>query len=227
VVPLGPSQEIYYEIKKLREESKKPIVAVSTGLLASGAYYSAVAADKIVVAPGALVGSIGVIMEFANLEKLYEWAKISRYSVTTGRYKDSGAEYRPMRDDERVLFQELANEVFGQFKAAVSEGRKMEDSVLSQYADGRVMTGASAVKLGFADEVGTLSVAFETAAKLAGLEKDKYEILEPKKERPSIFEYSFGLDDENTEAKSAVEMFKSVLRLDLLNQPLFLMPGIL
>jgi protease-4 len=149
---VGPSQEIFTELKRFRDEIKKPVVCVSTGVIASGAYYAAMACDKLVVAPGALLGSIGVIMEFANLEKLYEWGKVSRYSITSGKFKDSGAEYRAMRDDERALFQDMINEVYSQFKTAVVEGRRLKEELVSEYADGRVMTGAKAVKLGFADQ---------------------------------------------------------------------------
>ena len=98
---VGPSQEIYTELLRTRTEFKLPVICVSNGLVASGAYYSAAACDKLVVAKGALVGSIGVIMSFANLEKLYDWAKVTRYSITSGKFKDSGAEYRAMRSDEK------------------------------------------------------------------------------------------------------------------------------
>lgn len=226
---VGPSQEIYEEIKRTREEFKKPVVAVSVGLMASGAYYSAVAADKIVVAPGAMVGSIGVIMEFANLEKLYDWAKVSRYTITTGKFKDSGAEYRPMRDDERALFQDMINEVWAQFKDAVATGRNMKPEQVEPYADGRVFTGATAVKTGFADEVGTVDRAFAVAAKLAEIED--YEIFDIPKRRPNIFDL---LQDEEeptasvenqVAAKVADGIFNQFLKADLINKPLYLMPG--
>lgn len=236
---VGPSQEIYTEIKRFKEEIKKPVVCVSTGIMASGAYYSAVACDKIVVAPGALVGSIGVIMEFANLEKLYDWAKVTRYSITSGKFKDSGAEYRAMRDDEKQLFQDMINEVYGQFKAAVMEGRKLKEEVVSQYADGRVITGAKAVQLGFADQVGSYEDAVRLTAELAGLGKD-FEIFEIPKKKRSIWDLVEGGDDDSlnsvarklmgASSSSSADSFLSgaihtVLRPELLNQPLFLMPG--
>jgi protease IV len=221
---VGPSQEIYEEIKRTRTEFKKPVVAVSPGIMASGAYYSAVAADKIVVAPGAMVGSIGVIMEFANLEKLYEWAKISRFTINTGKYKDSGAEYRTMRDDERQLFQDMINEVWEQFKEAVAEGRGLKKEEVEPYADGRVVTGATAVKLKFADEVGTVDRAFEMAADLAGL--DDYDVFEVPKSRPGLMEILSGGEEEATSsAKIADQVVERVFKTKLLNQPLFLMPG--
>jgi protease-4 len=221
---VGPSQEIYAELKRTRTEFKKPVVAVSPGLMASGAYYSAVAADKIVVAPGALVGSIGVIMEFANLEKLYDWAKISRYTITTGKYKDSGAEYRSMRDDERQLFQSMINEVWEQFKGAVAEGRNMKKEQIEPYADGRVFTGATAVKLGLADEVGTVDHAYDVAANLAGM-KD-FDIFEVPKSRPGLMDLINGNEDEaGSTTKIAEQLVDRVFKANLLNRPLFLMPG--
>jgi protease-4 len=238
---VGPSQEIYEAIKKFRMESKKPVICSSSGLLASGAYYSAVACDKVVVSPGALVGSIGVIMEFANLEKLYDWAKVSRYSITSGKFKDSGAEYRAMRPDERALFQDLINDVYGQFKAAVAEGRKLDPNLVSEYADGRVMTGAQAVKLGFADQIGTLDDAFKVAGEAAGLGTD-YKIYEVPRSRPGIMDFidqhTGGDDDDLNSVDEVAKKFltgksdqaiqsamRRVFRAQYLNQPMFLMPG--
>ena len=132
---VGPSQEIFSELKKVRTVYKKPLVVVSTSLMASGALYSAMAADKIFVAEGALVGSIGVIMEFVNLEGLYNWAKVQRYTITTGKFKDSGADYRAMREDERAHFQDLADNVLTQFKKAVMEGRNLKQAEVDSMAD--------------------------------------------------------------------------------------------
>jgi protease-4 len=228
---VGPSQELNAEFKRTREEFKKPVVVVSQGLLASGAYYAAVGADKIIVAPGALVGSIGVIMEFANLEKLYNWAKVSRYSINTGRFKDSGAEYRAMRPDEKELFQSLINQVWMQFKQAVADGRGLKLSEVEPYADGRVLTGAQAVQLKFADAVGTTEMAYKEAAKLAKISPDNYEIFELPKHRPGIFDLISGNSgDEDSksglsEIKNLGQLAEKVLHTQLMNQPLYMMPG--
>ena len=235
---VGPSQEIYAAIKKFREETKKPVICSSSGLMASGAYYSAVACDKIVVAPGALVGSIGVIMEFANLEKLYDWAKVSRYSITSGKFKDSGAEYRAMRPDEKSLFQDLINDVYGQFKQAVADGRNLKPDLVSQYADGRVMTGAQAVKLGFADSVGTLDDAFKVAAEAAHL-GDDYKVYEIPKRKPSVWDFLEQQDDDDLNSvdevakhllkgpsdKAIENSVRKIFRAQYLNQPMYVMPG--
>jgi protease-4 len=231
---VGPSQEIYDELRHVREDLKKPVVVYSGGLMASGAYYVAVAADKIIVEPGVMMGSIGVIMEFINMEKLYDWAKIHRYTINTGKYKDSGAEFRPMREDERALFQDLVNDVWGQFKAAVAEGRGLKPEFVNQYADGRVFTGSQGVKLGFADDFGTLEDAYDVAADLAGL-GDDYEVFEPPKHRNSVLDYFAQGDDDEADSLSHVlgmgrksgmaAMAERVLPLGLANRPLYLMPG--
>lgn len=228
---VGPSQEIYYEIIRAKKETKKPIVCVSTGLMASGGYYAALACDKILVAPGAMVGSIGVIMEFANLEKLYDWAKVQRYTITSGKFKDSGSEYRPMRDDEHQLFQSMIDEVYGQFKKTVISSRGLSDEVVSQYADGRVLTGASAVRLKFADAEGTFEDAVRMAAQMAKL-GDDYKVVKPARSKDNWYEMLFdnGNDDElNSHGKSGIfsvsSFFKNVFKAELLNQPLYMMPG--
>lgn len=221
---VGPSQEIYQEIKRTREVYKKPVVVVSTALNASGAFYASMAADKIMVAPGTLIGSIGVIMEFTNLEKLYEWAKVSRYSLTTGKFKDSGAEYRPMREDEKEYFQSLINDVLEQFKKAVVDGRNLKPEDVTAIADGRVMNGAQAIKLGLADQEGTLEDGFKLAADLAKL-GDNYEIFEPPKNRPGLLEILNGDEEEAHSKVNPGKVLSQVLRLELANKPLFLMPG--
>lgn len=221
---VGPSQELNYEIKRTREEFKKPIVVVSTGLNASGAFYASVAADKILVMPGTLIGSIGVIMEFMNLEKLYDWAKVSRYSITTGKFKDSGAEYRPMREDERELFQTMADEVLLQFKTAVAEGRNLDINKVSEIADGRVVTGTKAIELGLADQIGSREDAIKVAADIAGL-KD-YDVFEPQLDRPAWMKF-FGADeDEESVMTPLSETASRLLKLELAGKPLFLMPGV-
>lgn len=222
---VGPSQQIYSELKKIREVYKKPLIVVSNSLIASGGYYSALAADRIFVAPGTLIGSIGVVMEFVNLEGLYSWAKVQRYSITTGKFKDSGAEYRSMREDEKTLFQELANNVLSQFKKAVVDGRKLDAQQVDQLADGRVFTGEQAVKLGLADGFATVDEAISFAAEQAGLQEGKYKIFEPPKERKDIFDRLFREEEEEFYSTQLGPALEKLLKTQLLNQPLYLMPG--
>lgn len=227
---VGPSQEIYQELIKTRNEFSKPIICYTSGMMASGGYYVALGCDKIVVAPGALVGSIGVIMSFANLEKLYDWAKISRYSITSGKFKDSGAEYRAMRDDEKQLFQDMIDDVYKQFKDEVKAARKeISETDLNEYTDGRVFTGKKAVELKFADLVGTYQTAVEEAATLADLKKDQYKIFEIPKKTRSIFDLGEEPTDDTINglaSEVAKQGLQKFLGLQLMNQPTYLMPGI-
>ncbi len=217
---VGPSQEIYEEIKRIRKELEKPIVVSCSAVAASGAYYAAVAADKIITNPGTLMGSIGVIMEFANLQGVYDWAKVKRFTINTGPYKDSGADYRPMREDERQLFKSMLDEVHMQFKKAVALGRKLPLSRVVPYADGRIFTGEKAVKLGFADQVGTFEDARRIAGELAGLGDDP-ELFVPPKERPSLSEILA-----EVKTKNFFQSFKSsVMHSELSGKPLFIFPG--
>jgi protease-4 len=216
---VGPSQEMYDEIKRTREQFKKPVIAYCASVAASGAYYAAVGADKIYTTPGCMIGSIGALMEFVNLEKLYDWAKVRRYSITTGKYKDAGAEYKPLAADERQLFQDLLNDVLRQFKAAVADGRKMKPEFLDKYADGRVFTGAQAVKLGFADTVGSWDDARKELGQMAGLGDDP-EVVKAKKPK-GFMAY---LEDAQSESKLS-KFAETLMQSKLQGQPLFMMPG--
>lgn len=239
---VGPSQELYMEIKRAKEEYNKPVICVSTGLIASGGYYAALACDHLIVAPGTMIGSIGVIMEFANLEDLYSWAKVKRYTIKSGKFKDSGSEYRAMREDERALFQDMIDEVYNQFRNTVAESRKLEVPFVNQYADGRVMTGAKAVELKFADSIGTVEDAIRMAADKVGLKEDDYHVLRPRKARPSFLSFFTESDDDDDlnsitkselqatlkgqlSGQSVEQALKSVFKMKTLNQPMMIMPG--
>ncbi len=216
---VGPSQEIYSEIKRVKEVLNKPVVVSGNGVVASGAYYAAVGASKIVTNPGTMMGSIGVIMNFANLERLYSWAKIQMYSLKTGPYKDSGADYRSMRSDEKKLFQSMIDEVHMQFKTAVAKGRNLPLDKVTLYSDGRIFTGETAVKLGFADQMGTLEDARILAGKLAGLGEDP-KLFTPPKKRPDIL----GMLSE-VRFSGITKSIKKQLKFELLGKPLYLAPG--
>src|SRR5208283_4048842 len=218
---VGPSQELWAELKRTREEFKRPVVAFCSAVAASGAYYAAVGADKIVTTPGCLIGSIGALMEFVNLAKLYDWAKIDRYAITTGKFKDAGAEYQPLTSEQRALFQDLLNDVLAQFKAAIIEGRNMKPEVLDQYADGRVFTGSQAVKLGFADSVGTWDDARRTLGQMTGL-GDNPEVFKLKK-RNKLLEFFEASSTSETSNVSAV--LRDFFQTELSARPLLLLPG--
>lgn len=217
---VGPSQEMFDEIKRTREEFKKPVIAFCSAVAASGAYYAAVGADQIYTTPGCMMGSIGALIEFVNLEKLYDWAKIHRYAITTGKFKNAGAEYKPLTEEQRALFQEMLDDVLSQFKGAILEGRKMKPEFLNQYADGRVFTGQQAVKLGFADKMGSWDDARIALGEMAGLGKDP-EVFKPKKHRGVMAFFEEAQSSDSKFKQITQELFKTELN----GRPLFILPG--
>ncbi|MBI2487745.1 MAG: signal peptide peptidase SppA [Deltaproteobacteria bacterium] len=175
---VGPSQEIYSEVKLLRE--KMPVVASMGAVGASGGYYIACAAEKILANPGTITGSIGVIAHFVNYEQLLNWAKLNVEVIKSGQFKDVGSPFRGMTEPERKYFQELIDNVHSQFKLAVSEGRGIDPKEVDQIADGRVFTGEQAKNLKLIDELGTISDAIRLAGNMSGIGKEPDVVYFPK-----------------------------------------------
>jgi protease IV len=163
------SQEIYEEIKRLRQKKSKTVVAYMGSTGASGAYYIACAADKIIANPGTIVGSIGVIAEWVNYADLLEWAKLRSIVLKTGEFKDTGSSTRPLTDRERAYFQGLIDDMYVQFIEAVADGRKMDVQDVRALADGRVFTGRDGRERKLIDEIGNFQDAVDLTAKLAGI----------------------------------------------------------
>ena len=166
---VGPTQELYRSLQRLREAGK-PVVASLGAVAASGGYYVAVAADSIYANPGTLTGSIGVIMQMANLENLMKKVGVDYVVIKAGQFKDTGNVSRPMTPEERRVLQALLDDVHRQFIDAVAEGRKLDRGRVVPFADGRVFSGSQAKSLAMVDELGGLEEAINAAAKLAGLE---------------------------------------------------------
>ena len=165
---VGPTQELVRAVQRLREAGK-PVVASLGAVAASGGYYVAVATDSIYANPGTLTGSIGVIMQMANLENLMKKVGVEYVVIKSGQFKDVGNISRPMTGEERRVLQALLDDVHRQFIDAVAEGRKLDRARVVSFADGRVFSGAQAKTLGMVDELGGLEEAINGAAKLAGL----------------------------------------------------------
>jgi protease-4 len=187
---VAPTQELYSELLKLRET--KPVVTSMGTVAASGGYYLSCATDWIVSNPGTITGSIGVIMEFTNLEGLLDKLGIKSRIIKSGRYKDTGNPAREMTEDERRLLTDMVLDVHEQFVEAVLAGRPVEEAAVRPYFDGRVLTGRQAFELGLVDELGNINVALEKAADLAGLATVPENIYEPKKERGGVMPFLFG-----------------------------------
>lgn len=163
------SQEVHRAITKLREAGK-PVVISMGEMATSGAYYLAVAADRIVANPSTITGSIGVISQFLNFSGFAEEHGFGYETVKSGPYKDLGNPTRPMTEDERAVLMELIDDSLDQFVGAVAEGRGLSEDEVRRIADGRIITGRQAYELGLIDEFGGLEEAIDLAADLAGIE---------------------------------------------------------
>jgi len=165
---VAPTQEIATAVRRLRE-AKKPVVASLGSVAASGGYYVGVAADRIYASPGTLTGSIGVVMQLANVEGLLKKVGVEYVVVKAGAYKDVGNFARPMTPEERRILQSLLDDVYDQFIGAVAEGRGLDPQTVRSFAEGRIYSGRQAQGLKMVDDLGGLDDAIDAAAKMAGL----------------------------------------------------------
>ncbi len=201
---VAPSQEIYREVSKAVE--KKTVVASMGSVAASGGYYVAAGADKIMANPGTITGSIGVIMGYTNFEELLKKIGLTPVVIKSGKYKDMGSPAREMSDDERKILQDFTDQVHRQFVDAIIEGRKLDRSVVETIADGRIMTGETARTLGLVDELGNFEDAVALAGELAGIQGKITKVYPPEK-RLSFIKYLAG--------KSFSEIKNRIINSDL------------
>jgi len=149
---VGPTQEIYREIIKLKNDKK---VFVSMGsVCASGGYYIAAAGDKVYANPSTITGSIGVIMQSVILEELLKKIGVKSNTIKAGELKDAGTPFRDMTPEERAYLDGIVKNIHEQFIKDVAAGRKMEFEKVKSMADGRIYTGLQAKELGLVDNIG-------------------------------------------------------------------------
>ncbi len=182
---VGPSQEIYAELKQLA--AQKPVIISMGSVAASGGYYIAVAGERIFANPGTITGSIGVIMSFPNYQELMGKVGVQTEVVKSGRFKDIGSSTRPFSTAERELLQGMIDDVHQQFVEAVSEGRNIPIDRLQPFVDGRIFSGRQAKDAGLVDELGSFTDSIKYAAKVAGLGDDP-DLVYPEQESTGLFE---------------------------------------
>ncbi len=185
---VGPSQEIYREVRRTIE--KKKVIASLGSLAASGGYYVASAANKIVANPGTITGSIGVIMEFLRLENLLKKIGISLEVLKSGEFKDLGSPHREMTEREKALITALILDVQKQFVDAVARGRGLSVEEVMEIADGRIFSGAQAKDLGLVDSLGNFQDAVLLAKEMAGI-KGEATMVYPEKPRLRFWDFIF------------------------------------
>ncbi|MEK6694730.1 MAG: signal peptide peptidase SppA, partial [Nitrospirota bacterium] len=164
------SDVIYHELTAFKARRKIPIVAVIMDVGASGGYYVASAADRIVMHPTSVTGSVGVIMLRVNAEGLLQKIGVEANAIKSGSKKDIGSPFRPMSEEEREIFQVMINGFQARFLEVVTKARSgLTPERLKLIADGRVLTGPQAVQLGLADQTGYLDDGIAAARQLAGV----------------------------------------------------------
>jgi protease-4 len=186
---IAPTQEIYEEIKRVREEGTPVIASIGT-VGASGGYYIACACDRIVANPGSITGSIGVIMEFTDFYKLLEKLGINFNVIKSGKYKDSGSPFRQLTEEEKALFQEMVMDSYDQFIDAIVEGRNLSKDEVTKLADGRVFTGRQAFNNGLIDEMGGYETALNIAREIGGMPENA-KIYKEKRKKFTILDVIF------------------------------------
>ncbi len=168
---VAATQEIYDKIMRLRKDNIV-LVASMGELAASGGYYVASACNYIMANHGTITGSIGVIAVSPNLKGLFEKLGIRMNVIKSGRYKDLLASYRDLGAEERELIQEIIDSSYKKFLADVSLGRNIPIPEIEPVADGRVMSGETALRHRLVDELGSYETALAKARALAKLPDD-------------------------------------------------------
>ena len=188
---VAASEEIYREVKRIRDEKKKHIVASIETVGASGAYYVSSATNKIYADKGSIVGSIGVIAEWVNYGELMRWAKLDPITMKAGEFKDTGSPTRAMTPAEREYMQGLIDNMHTQFIQAVADGRHAKEADIRSIADGKVWTGQQALDLKLIDEVADFEGAVKDTARAVNISGEPT-LVYPAKEKRSALDLLFG-----------------------------------
>jgi protease-4 len=188
---VAASEEIYREVKRLREEKNKRVVVSIESVGASGAFYVASASNKIYADQGSIVGSIGVIAQWMNYGDLLKWAKLKDVVIKTGEFKDTGNPARDLTPAEQAYMQSLIDNMFGQFVKAVADGRGLKFEDVKTIANGKVWTGEQAKSMKLIDEVGDFEAAVKDTAKAVGISGEPT-LVHPERDRKTLLDLMTG-----------------------------------
>jgi protease-4 len=188
---VAASEEIYREVKRIRDQKKKYIVSSIQTVGASGAYYVSSGTNKIYADSGSVVGSIGVIAEWVNYGDLMRWAKLKPELLKVGKFKDTGDPTRELTPEERAYMQGLIDNMYGQFVQAVADGRHAKVDDIKPIADGRVWTGEQALGMHLIDGIGDFRTAVLETAKAVNISGEP-SLVHAERERKSLLDLVFG-----------------------------------
>lgn len=165
------SDAMYREIERFQRESGKPVIALMMDTAASGGYYIACGADRIVAYPTSVTGSIGVIVQTFSLKPAMSRIGIQAEALTSGKNKDAGSPFSTLTPEHREVLQEMVDDFYGRFRNLVRENRPgIPEDQFDKVTDGRVLTGTDAKELGLVDQNGDLYDAWQLAKRLADVE---------------------------------------------------------
>jgi protease-4 len=186
------SDIIYREIVRFKEQTKRPVVAQCMGLCASGGYYVAMAADRMLAHPTSVTGSIGVIFTGLSLAGLMEKIGVEDQTLTSGPYKDAGTPLRRMTPEEQQQLQSVIDDLFASFVEVVRKGRPaLPADDLTRLADGRIYSARQAKEAGLVDEIGYLPDAVDELERRAGLEESRVVVYHrPREWRENLYSAS-------------------------------------
>lgn len=169
---VAPSIEIAYAIKELAK--KKPVVVYASGILASGSYYASIWGEKIIANPGSVVGSIGVILEGADLSGLMSKIGVRTQSVQAGKYKKVGTPERPWKPYEKAELNKVIQDTYDMFTSDVANARKLDLKKRNVWADAHIFTARQAKAVGLVDAVGVLQSAKKEVERLSGVKEARW-----------------------------------------------------
>ena len=200
---VAPSQEIYEKVKKIAYQNKKPIIASVSSVAASGGYYIAIGAHKIIANPGSITGSIGVIMSYPIAKDLIEKIGMEFQTIKSGQLKDSGSPYRYANKQDSIYFKSIVNDLHNQFVEQVSIQRKISRKDIDKYCDGRIFTGKKAYEINLVDTLGTFEDALNISKNLANISGET-NLIYPKVDRGNLLKILL------EETKSWVDFFNEI-----------------
>ena len=161
------SKEIADAVKKLKK--KKPVVALIRDIGASGGYWIASSADKVVADPLSLTGSIGVLGSYLQFSGLFDKYGVEYERLVGGKYKDMGMPFKELTDEERALLQKSIDKAHDYFIKDVAANRKLDVDEVRRLATGEPFLGIEAKELGLVDELGNMDTAVNITKQLAGI----------------------------------------------------------
>jgi protease IV len=188
------SQAIYREL--VRFKTTKPVVAFTENVCASGAYYAASAANKVIANPSSLMGSIGALMKAPNFKEFLDTWKIKNVSIQSGEYKTAMDPFSELKPAELAYLQALTDDCYDQFITDVAEQRGLSKETHKAWANGKIFTGNQALKLKLVDELGTYRDAIAAMATLLKVKPVEVKLISGRKPVQGLMKLVAGDDDE-------------------------------